>query len=119
MRAIGVAIDTNRTPLVYAGTVRPVMRFGEKDVQETNGPGGAPLWDVDVLLEVPQYGGESKVETVACRVPAKDRPQLQRFQPVPFEHPVMSAYVRSNELRVNLSAAGIAGESAGGKVRAA
>lgn len=113
MRAVEFALDLTRSPLHYAGTTRPVMVFG-KDEQETSA-GGHPVWDIDVLFQVPQFGGEVKTETISVRTPAPKRPELAQFQPVMFEHPVVSAYIKGGDMRVTVKAAGIAGTSAGGR----
>lgn len=111
MRAISLPIDSQRVQFPYAGTARAVVGWkdGKSTGEQETTSAGVPLWELDVNMKVPQFGGELRTETVAVRVPAKSKPDLPEGRPVVFEHLEVSAYLSRGDLRVNLSAAGIAG----------
>lgn len=113
MRAIAMPIDASRLVLPFAGTVRPVMGWLDgKSTGEQETENGALLWEVDCAVMVPGFNGANRTEIVAVRVPAVAEPKLQPFAPVPFERLEMNAYLSKGDLRVNLSAAGLAGAAA-------
>lgn len=112
MRAISLPIDTQRVQFPFAGTVRPVIGWDQasgKSTGEQAMDNGVPLWEVDVLIKIPGFGGDVKTETISVRVPARTEPKLPDFAPIGFEHLELSAYLSRGDLRVNLSAAGIVG----------
>jgi hypothetical protein len=99
-------INTQMSPLVAAGTVRSVEKFGERGVQDTN-DAGQPLWEIDVLVPGMSFG-KPTTDIVAVRVPSPTEPKVAQYQPVNFERPEVSFYASKGVLRTNLSAAGIA-----------
>jgi len=113
MRAVSFPIDGQRMQFPFAGTVRPVVGWDTASnkstgVQATD-DGGTALWEIDVLIKVPGFGGDMKSETISVRVPARMEPKLPDFAPIAFEHLELSAYLSKGDMRVNLSAAGIVG----------
>lgn len=104
-------VDAQRYGFRPAGTVRKALDFDKKDVQLTD-PAGVPLWDIDVMVPVQAFG-QARTEVYSVRVPAKNEPDVSNVAMLQLEHPTVSFYVSKGALRVNFSAAGIAGAPAG------
>lgn len=103
-------IDAQRLGLIATGTVRPLDVFGQQGVQQVN-DANVKMWEIDAFTKDQEFGKEV-TKVIVVRLPSPEEPKVAEFQRLMLEHPEVSFYASKGQLRVNVSAAGLARSAA-------
>lgn len=96
------AVDSDKMSLTATGIVEPVAEWEDSPTggrrpserQAMDEETRLPLWNVEVMYGQISFGRESTV-TAWVKVPAAAMPEVEKFQPVPFEGLIVE--VRTNK----------------------